>query len=346
MNLLFRTAARLFTAVGLAIGLSACGGGGGGGGASLAVDEPPGTAATLQQSAAEAQAAVVATVTGGSIVVAQGAGLDSSFLIVGSPLGGGASPINMAGRVASAAREQPMAVASVGCAQTGIFEPTPPCTGNVTVDENIPTNGAVVWPAGTYISMNFNALQGTVTGGGTLSLSGAVRLDYLTSIDTTATSFANVQIRITTSNLSGSVDGVEFGPDSGVALLDFDSAGVGSVTVNGLRITNLEGLSVTDAHNYQLLSVALRAAYGSAASAAADTIFESWIVAGARPQLNSTAQVTSGSASAAISVRNSSSTTVVYDVVLTVDGRSVIYTVTATYPPGGGAPTYAVTEPV
>lgn len=341
MNLLFRTAARLFTAVGLAIGLSACGGGGGG--ASLAVDEPPGTAATLEQSAAEAQAAVVATVTGGSIVVAQGAGLDSSFLIVGSPLGGGASPINMAGRVASAAREQPMAVVTAACT-TVLDATTPPCTGSVLVDSNAPDTP--VWPAGTYISMRFEALSGSLDGTA-FSMDGAVRIDYPTGFDHRVIPPRDTQIRITTSSLQGTVDGVSFGPDSGAARLEFDSAGVASVTVDGVSITNLEGLSVSDADNYQLLGVALRVAYGGTVLTYVDTHFDDWNVALARPMPGSNARVSAGGANAAtITVLSSSPATVVYRVVLTVNGVDGSYTVTASYPPGGGAPTYAVTQPV
>lgn len=338
MNLPFRTAARLFTALGLAIGLSACGGGGG---ASLAVDEPPGTAATLQQSAAEAQAAVVATVAGGSIVVAQGAGLDSSLFFVGSPLGGGASPVNMAGRVASAAREQPMAVVTAACA-TVLDATTPPCSGSVRVDSNAPNTP--VWPAGTYISMSFEALSGSL-GGTAFSMDGAVRIDYLTSFDHGVVPPLNTQIRVTTNSLRGAVNGVSFGPDSGVALLEFDSAGVGSVTVEGVRITGLGGLSVSDTDNYRLLDVALRVAYGSTALTYVDTNFDDWTVALARPLPGSLARVSAGSANAAITVLSSSSDTVVYDVVLTVDGGSVSYTVTATYSSDGGAPAYAVTQP-
>lgn len=333
---------RSLAGIGLVMSLAACGGGGGQ--ASLAVEAPPGTAATLERTASEAQAVVEATLAGGGIVVAKGAGLNSSFIYLGgSPLGGGTSPINWAGAVVGAAREQPLAVVTAPCA-TVLDATTPPCTGSVRVDSNAPNTP--VWPAGTYISMSFEALSGSL-GGTAFSMAGAVRIDYLTGIDMSVNPPRNTQIRVTTNNLQGTAEGVSFGPDSGVALLEFDSAGVGSVTVDGVRITGLAGLSATDADNYQLLGVALRAAYGSTAVTYVDTNFDHWTVALARPLLGSIAHVSAGGANAAITVLSSSQATVVYGVVLTVNGIGVSYTVTASYPPpGGGAPTYAVTQPV
>ncbi len=334
-------ALRTLASLGFAALLGACGGGGGdagGGGGSPTLQQPPAAAATIAQSAAEAQEAVKAALAGSATVVEQAAGLDSSFLLIGNPLGIGASPLSLASRVMASTREQPMAVQMLGC--TLVFEVNP-CSGSVTVDTNAPQSGATVWPAGTYFAMTFNALSGRLARS-SFSMNGTARIDFLSAFDTNATSFANTRIQITASNLSGSVDGVAFGPESAVALIEFDSGGVGTLTVDGVRIRGLAGLTVTDANNFSLVGTVLRSAYWAAPSTYVDTSFTHWVVVAGRPQAGSTGSIVAGTASVAIGVTSTSATTVVYDVRVTAAAATNRYLVTATYPAGGGAPSYGV----
>ena len=48
-------------------------------------------------------------------MVAQAAGLKSSFFLIGDPLGASGSPVNLASRVMAATRERPMAVQTLDC---------------------------------------------------------------------------------------------------------------------------------------------------------------------------------------------------------------------------------------
>jgi hypothetical protein len=329
---------RVWVGAGLVMALAACGGGGDGGEpAGPTLLSPPATAATLAVSTTEAQEAVKAALGGGQTVVTRAKGLDSSFFLIGNPLGAGSVHISLAGRAVAAARERALAVQSIGCAQ--VFGTTA-CTGSITIDSNINGSSTVV-PAGGFVAMSFNGLSGLL-GGSAFSMNGSVRIDFLTAFDTAAASPVNTGILITTSNVSGSAGGVSFGPDSSLVLIEIDAAGVAAVTVDGVRITGLDGVTITDAENYRISGTTLRRAYWAGASAYIDASFSNWVVVGGRPQAGSTVTVSAGTSSVAIAVTNSSSTTVVYDVLITVGGAATRYSVTATYPAGGGAPSYTV----
>jgi len=319
--------------------MAGCGGGGSDADAAApTLQAPPTTAATLAQSSSEAQEAVKAALAGSATVVAQGAGLDASFFLIGNPLGAAGTPVALAGRVMSASREQALAVQTLAC--SAVLD-AGTCSGSVTLDTNAPDSS--VWPAGTYVAMTFNALSG-MSEGSSISMNGTVRIDFLSAFNTNATSFANVRMQVTTSNVSGSVDGVAFGPESDVALLEFDAAGAATLTIDGVRISGLDGLAVTDANNFSIVGTVLRNAYWGAASTYVDTSFTQWVMTAARPQAGSSLNIAAGTASVAIGVTSSSATTVVYEVLLTTAGGASHYSVTATYPAGGGAPTY-VSQP-
>ena len=212
------------------------------------------------------------------------------------------------------------------------------CEGSVTVDTNAPETSSV-WPAGTYVLMTFNALSGRLARSN-FSMNGSVRIDFLTAFDTNATSFVNTRLQIATTNVSGSVDGVTFGPESGVALIEFDAGGAGTVTVDGVRISGLAGLTLTDANNFSIVGTVLRSAYWASASTFVDTTFTNWVVVAGRPQTGSAGSISAGAASVAIGVSSSSASTVVYGVLVDAAGAATRYVVTATYPDGGGVPTY------
>lgn len=318
--------------------MAGCGGGGSDADtAAPTLQTPPTTAATLTQSSSEAQEAVKAALTGSATVVTQRAGLDASFFLIGSPLGAAGTPVSLAGRVMAASRQQALAVQTLAC--SALLD-AGTCSGSVTLDTNAPDSS--VWPAGTYVVMTFNALSGT-SEGSSLSMNGTVRIDFLSAFNTNATSFANVRMQVATSSVSGSVDGVTFGPETGVALLEFDAAGAGTLTIDGVRITGLDGLTVTDANNFGIVGTVLRSAYWGAASTYVDTSFTQWVMTAGRPQAGSSLSIAAGTASVAIGVTSSSTTTVVYDVLVTTAGGASRYSVTATYPVGG-VPTY-VSQP-
>jgi hypothetical protein len=318
--------------------LAACGGGGGGSDDSaLALARPPAQAATLAASSSDAGAAAQAALGGAQAVVRQAASLESSFLLFGNPLGASGSPSNLASRVVAASRERPAASQTINC--SALFGTTA-CSGSVTVDTNANEN-ATVWPAGTYVSMRFNGIAGS-DGLAPLTLNGLVRIDFLTSFDPNAIDFFSTTIQLTVRDLAGSYDGVAFGPESAVVLIEFDANGNGVLTANGLRISGLDGFNLTDENNFSLVGTTLRRAHWVNLDAYVDTTFTNWMVVGGRPAAGSSLLITAGTSSVAVNVTSSSAGTVVYRVVFTVGGVSSVYIVTAAYPAGGGAPTYTV----
>jgi hypothetical protein len=232
-------------------------------------------------------------------------------------------------------REQAQARETFGCAD---FLGVSDCTGTVTVDTNLSEGSSVAAP-GTYIALIFNALRATVEGD-ELALDGVMRVEFLTSFDLNSTSFANQRMELTLQDFAGSAGGVSFGPYDVQALIEYDANEVSTVTIDGVRIAGLENIVVTDGLNYGLTNVALRRAVWSSAAAYIDYDFDQWSVAAGRPAPGSAATLSAGVNSIAVAVTASSSAQVVYDVTITIGGASTAYTVTDTYPAGGGAPTY------
>ena len=323
-------------AAGLATVLAACGGGGGGGDGAAAgpvLEAPPATAAALQTTSSEASGAAAATLDSGQRLVQLSASLNGNIV----PLASGGSAALSWGRVAlSASRERALATQTLTCAD---FFGSPSCSGSLTLDTNASGSGTVI-PAGTYVTMTFNALQGTFEGSPVL-LNGTLRLDYLTTFDVNASSPAGLRFQLTFSNFSGTEEGVSFGPLSEIALFEFDAQGAAQMTVDGLRITGFDTLTLTDGNNYSLANVTLRRAHWAAAAGYVDMSFQGWSVVNGRPSVNSRATITASNSSIAVVVTSSSAGSVVYAVTASVNGASVSYTVTASYP-ASGAPTYTV----
>jgi hypothetical protein len=315
-------------AMAVLLALGACGGGGGGG-AAPTVLQPPATAATLAASSGEAAAAAQGVVDGAARVVELSASLGQGIV----PIGGSGSASPFAARPAT--REQAMLRETVGCAQ---FIDIPGCTGSVTIDTNLSQDATSAGP-GTYIALTFGNVSAS-SGGQSLSINGTLRVDFLTPFDFNSLSAANQRFQFGFDGFSGSSNGVAFGPFSLLALVEFDAQEVSTITIDGARLSRLENAQVSDAANYALNNVALRRAAWSSATAYVDYGFANWSVVGARPTAGSSASASAGGNSIGVTVASSSSTTVVYAVVITVDGVASGYTVTASYPAGGGAPTY------
>jgi hypothetical protein len=327
---------RWLAAAGLATFLAGCGGGGGGSSADAApvLEAPPATAAALQGSSVEAGGATAASADSAQRLVQLSASLNGNLL----PLAGSGSPVLSWSRAALAAsRERALATQTLSCAD---FFGTASCSGSVRVDTNGNGSGSVI-PAGTYVTLTFSALQGSFDGSPVL-LNGTLRLDYLTAFDVNASSPAGLRFQLGFTDFSGNADGVAFGPLTEIALYEFDSQGVGQLTIDGLRITGFETVSVTDANNYNLPNVTLRRAHWATPSGHVDLHFTNWSVVGGRPAVNSMATIEVPGSSITVIVRESSASSVVYEVNASVNGTVLSYAVTASYPAGGGAPTYTV----
>jgi hypothetical protein len=315
--------------------LGACGGGGGDSPAAAApvLLAPPTTAATLQSTSTEASGAAAATADSAQRLVQLSASLNGNLPLARS----GTAALSWSRAALSASREQPLATRSVTCAD---FFGSTACSGSLTVDTNATGTGSVI-PAGTYATLTFSALQGSV-GGSPVLLNGTLRLDYLTSFDINAATPAGLRFQLTFSGFSGTAEGVSFGPLSAIALYEFDAQGVGLLTIDGLRITGFETMTVTDANNYSLPDVTVRRAHWATPAGHVDLHYSNWSVVSGRPAVNSTATISVPGSSVTVIVRESSATSVVYEVNASVNGTVLSYAVTATFPAGGGAPTYTV----
>jgi hypothetical protein len=325
--------------IGLTLLLAACGGGGGGSDDNANTTDPvlqgpPTAAGTLQASTTEASGAASSAADTAARLIALRAGLDNS------PFGGGgagAQSVSSLRRFVAtqAARERALAVETLTCAE--FFEVTP-CAGSIRVDTNLTAQTQVI-PAGTYVDITFNAIS-FGTGASATQLGGTLRVDFLTAFDTNATSLSNVRFQLTLSNLRGSAAGVPFGPQTLIALYDFDARGQLVVTADGLSFSGLDAVTATDGNNYTLPDVTIRRARWNGGSGYVDLRYSGWNVVAGRPTVGSRVTATAGGNSIVLAVTASSAITVVYDADISIGGTVTSYTVTATYPAGGGAPTY------
>lgn len=328
-------------AAGLATLLAACGGGGGGDEAAntaAVLEAPPATAAALQTTDTEASAAAAASMDSAQRMVQLSASLNGSIPALAN---GGTAALSL-GRVAlSASREHALTTQTITCAD---FFGTSSCSGSLTVNTNASDSGTVI-PAGTFANMTFNALQGSFDGSPVL-IDGTLRLEYLSTFDANASSLAGLSVQMTFTNFSGTSDGVSFGPLTEVARYEFDGQGNGQMTVDGLRIYGFNTMTVTDADNYSLPAVGLRRAHWASPTGYVDVQFENWNVVNGRPAVGSQVGFSAGSSDLFMAITSSSASTVQYSVTAyTNDVLVASYTVTATYPAGGGAPTYTVVAP-
>ena len=332
---------RTLAATGVFTLLAACGGGGGGGddaaGTAAVLEAPPATAVSLQTTPTEASGAAAAGMDSAQRLVQLSASLNGSIPALAN---GGSAALSL-GRVAlSSARERALARQTISCAD---FFGSPSCSGSLAIDTNLNDSVSVI-PEGTYVAMSFNNLQGSFDGS-PMQVNGTLRLEYLSAFDTNASSLAGLRVQMTFTNFSGTTDEVSFGPLNEIALYEFDSQGLGAMTIDGLRITGLDTMSVIDADNYNLTNVTLRRAHWATPSGHVDMSFQNWLVEEGRPDVNSRVTITAPGGSIAVVVTASSASSVVYAVTATVNGASVSYTVIASYPAGGGAPSYAMGAP-
>ncbi|MBT9459820.1 MAG: hypothetical protein IV097_24620 [Burkholderiaceae bacterium] len=320
--------------------LSACGGGGGS-------DDGVSPAPTnLSQSTTEARQAVEFSVSGAAAIVAKSSVLDNNPLFDLTVPGGSTSQAAPTLKALSASRSQaprvkPQALISFGCADLQVF--TGPCTGTVGVDASF-LDSATQIPADSFLSMSFNGLSGVMDGIST-RIDGVFRIDFLTAVNSNATSFANARLRITLTNFSGTEGGISYGPESFAALLEFDAQGQPTITVGDLTLSKVSNLVVTDNSNYRIGSAQLRKPYWGSEANKIDGSFQTWAVGQGRPAVGSVASLTaSNGVTAKVEVSASSSSTVVYPVQIAIGASTKRYTVTASYASATAAPTYAVVE--
>lgn len=319
--------------------LSACGGGGGS-------DDGTSPAPTnLSQSTTEARQAVEFSVSGAAAIVAKSSVLDNNPLFDLTVPGGATSQAAPTLKALSAASKapsvKPQALISFGCADLQVFTGT--CTGTVGVDANF-LDSATQIPADSFLAMTFNGISGVMDGVST-RIDGVFRIDFLTAVNSNATSFANARLRITLTNFSGTEGGVSYGPESFAALLEFDAQGQPTITIGDLTLSKVSNLVVTDNNNYRIGSAQLRKPYWGSEANKIDSSFQTWTVGQARPAVGSVANLTaSNGVTAKVEVSASSSSTVVYPVQIAIGASTKRYTVTASYASATAAPTYAVVE--
>lgn len=326
--------------------LSACGGGGGGdAGASPVVSfsdpptGPPAVIAAMGPSATDAVDSVKAVVAAADGLVARHGSMKALGAALGVSVAGGPAPVSLAPVLQRASRlpdgrAHILATTIEPC--TEVVDA--PCSGNVVMDTNVPDNAASV-ARGQYLEATFNGISGWLNGQA-VTFAGGLRMEFLSALNLNVTQLAGLGLRLKFTAFSGTLAGAAFGPITETADLVFDGQGIPALTSNGARYFDLTGVTVTGTGNYGISNGRVRLAYGSSAGAGyVDVAFSNWQSSAARPALSSGAVVV-GNGTAAVSVIASGSTSVVYQVHIDAQASRRSYTVTATYPVGGGAPSY------
>lgn len=318
---------RLLTTATVAL-LAACGGGGDGSDDSAAADAvgPPTVAATLVNTPTEAQQSASTTVAGADTALQRFSAMNAFSAFLGEPV----IPLSAAPR----GQKQALAVQTAVCAD--LFDP--PCAGTAAVDTNVADNATVLNP-GDWVDIRFQSLSGAMFGA-QLAFDGHVRMDFLSSLNLNATSFNGLDMKLSFDGLGGTVNGAAFGPVSDVFRLQINAQGASTITAGGASYTGLTGVDITGSGHYAIAGGTVRLGYWGDTSRYVDLGFQNWRVVAGRPAVGATASITSGQGTASLRVMASSSASVVYAVTLTAGGSTTAYTVTATYPSGGGVPTY------
>lgn len=319
----------------LAVTLAACGGGGGSDEQALEVVGPPVTAAALADTATEAQQSVPAVVAGADGLMQRFGAMTAFTAVFGDP----ATPQGAGPGVTRQSVDAPtlriQAAQTLACAE--LLDP--PCSGSVTADTNL-SDTATMIRAGDWFDLRFAALSGSLDGY-RLVYDGRLRLDFLAGFDPNASTLAGLDVKLSFYGLSGSVDGVRYGPVSEALRMQVDAQGVEALTVGGVRYSGLDGVSITSASAYTIGSATVRVAYWGDATRYVDLGFQNWVVVDGRPAVGSQVTVgTAGHGTLVATVVSSSTSTVLLSAVLTVGETSTSYRITGTYPAGGGAPTW------
>jgi hypothetical protein len=239
-------------------------------------------------------------------------------------------------QILAAGQVRPAAVQTVGC--TDFFDP--PCAGSITLDTNVADTATSVKP-GDYADVQFASASGSLLGQ-TVALNGRLRIDFLSAFDLNATQFNGLDLKLEFDAFGGSLNGASFGPVSDTARLQINDAQGGvKIIAGGASYSGLHGVTISGSGSYSIAGGTVRVAYWSDSGKYIDIVLQNWHVLGGRPALGSWARaVDFGRNSITSTVTASSTSSVVYDVVISAAGGSGHYTVTATYPAGGGAPTY------
>jgi hypothetical protein len=304
--------------------LVACGGGGGGGGATLGVQGPPTAATVLTGAGSDATAGTEAAITSAAAAAERAGTLGGLNVVLGQPLA--------ASRTTG--REQALINETAPC--TDFVDP--PCSGTVTISSSLDEN-ATVAPAGTIIDIGFTALNGNFFGT-SVSLNGAMSIKFLDAFDFDA-NFSGLRIELTTSALGGTVNGVDFGPLSDLAEFSISASGASTVTAGGRRYSALDSVQFDGPDDYSLSGGVIRTAYTSSSGTFVDITIHNLRVVNGRPQVGSNITVTASNGSIGLQVTATSAAEVVYSASLNVGGTLSAYVVTASYPSGGGQPTYS-----
>jgi hypothetical protein len=334
MSVLINPRPGRLAALAMAALLAACGGGGS--------SDSGSPTDNLYAASSEAQKAVEGSLSAANIAVSKSVVLGQNPLFdLGSPSAAAANATS-GPRAHALALSKPQAVQAFTCVELDLF--TGPCTGSATVEANFAAD-AVKIPASSFIAMSFTNLAGPVDAL-SISLSGQYRIDFLSEIDTKATSYANTHLKLTTAAFAGKLGDYSFGPDSSVATVDYDASGEPTLTIGDLVLSKvqLEG-SLTNTQ-YRLANAQVRQPYWASGSGnKIDYLLKPWELKAARPALGSIATLAaSNAASARVEVTASAAASVVYAVQITAAGASKRYTVTASYPSGSDTPSYSVSE--
>lgn len=322
--------------------LAACGGGGGGDAASSGVASPvgpPTTQASVGASATDAQEASRTVAAAADDAVTRTAALGGFFGFVGAPIGLQGTPLgatlNGAARAGSEDVKRALRVEVAPC--DDFFDPG--CSGTATIDTNIAETAQRI-AAGDYADIRFNSLTGRLYGY-SASLSGRMRIDFDAALDPNAPSLAGLNVRVLLEALRGQLGGQPFGPISDAVRIQIGANNERTITMSARSYSGLSGLTVSGSGAYSIESVTIRLAHWTSTTGYVDLALTNWRVNGGRPQVGSQASLFgAGGSSASLLVQSVSATQVVYAVTLRSGTAQASYTVTATYPAGGGAPTY------
>lgn len=331
---------------GLALSLTAllvaCGGGGSGDGGTTQAEEiagPPVSAAALANSAGEAQRAAQAVVAGADAAANRVSALNGLSVLVGNPVLPQSAVAAPRRQLLGVARARPLAVQTATCAD--VLDP--PCSGSATLDTNI-ADSATRANAGDYADMQFAALSGSLFGQQVV-MNGRMRIDFLSVLDLNATSFSGLDLKLKLESFGGTVNGASFGPISDTSRFQISAQGVATVIAAGASYSDLHGVAISGAGSYSIAGGTVRVGYWGDAGKYVDLTLQNWRVVGGRPAVGSQATVSSGQGSATLTVTSSSTTAVVSSLTINAAGSTTRYIVTATYPAGGGAPTYVAVVP-
>lgn len=295
---------------------------------------PPAAAATLAATAADASGAAGAVVGAAAAAVDRANALSSLSVLLGGPVGLRSLPAAVP-TPQPAGRARRLAVETAPCAE--LLDG--PCTGSVTLDTNLSNPDATVAPAGTYFDLRFSSLSGRLLGQ-QMAFNGGVRMELRSSMNLNATVFRGIDMRVCFNAFSGSINGETFGALTECADFVIDSQGNGTVTAGGARYAGLGAVDVLGDGAYTLTGTRVVQAHWSQASGHVELNLQDWRSSGNRPVVGSRATLTASGGSVTVTVSASSSARVDYAVVFAIGGVTTRYTVTASYPAGGGAPSY------